>query len=112
MSYDNAYASAFASLAPLQLLLTRGVYVDSPYAIGLRKLTRLSVLLTQASYDTTPSTHMMIPVDLLASGQPPASSSCSNSSLQSQAPPKACRFKAVAIADHKRLDALPFQTFC
>ena len=36
----------------------RGAYVDSPYAIGLRKLTRLRVLLTQASYDTTPSTHI------------------------------------------------------
>ena len=36
----------------------RGAYVDSPYAIGLRQLTRLRVLLTQASYDTTPSTHI------------------------------------------------------
>ena len=36
----------------------RGAYVDSPYTIGLRQLTRLRVLLTQASYDTTPSTHI------------------------------------------------------
>ena len=36
----------------------RGTYVDSPYAISLRKLTRLRVSLTQASYDTTPSTHI------------------------------------------------------
>ena len=57
MSYDNAYASAYATLTPLQFLLTRA-YVDSPYAIGLRKLTRLRVLLTQTSYHTTPSTHI------------------------------------------------------
>ena len=36
----------------------RGAYVDSPYAIGLRKLAQLRVSLTQASYDTTPSTHI------------------------------------------------------
>ena len=57
MSYDNAYASAYATLTPLQFFLTRA-YVDSPYGIGLRKLTRLRVLLTQTSYHTTPSTHI------------------------------------------------------
>ena len=36
----------------------RGAYVDSPYAIGLRKLTWLRVSLTQASYDTSPSTQI------------------------------------------------------
>ena len=36
----------------------RGAYVESPYAISLRKRTRLKVSLTQASYGTTPSTHI------------------------------------------------------
>ncbi len=61
MSYDNAYASAYATLTPLQFCLRghrRAYYVDSPYATGLRKLTRLRVLLMQTSYDTTPSTHI------------------------------------------------------
>ena len=35
-----------------------GACVDSPYAIDLRKLTRLRVSLVQASYNTTPSTHI------------------------------------------------------
>ncbi len=35
----------------------RAAYVDSPYAIGLRKLTRLRVLLTQTSYDSWLMTH-------------------------------------------------------
>ena len=54
-----AYASAYATLTPLQCLITRA-YVDSPCAIGLRKLTRLWVSLTQAPYDTTPSTHIKV----------------------------------------------------
>ncbi len=57
MSYHNADASAYATLTPLQFLLTRGI-CWFPYAISLRKLPRLRVSLTQASYDTTPSTHI------------------------------------------------------
>ena len=52
MSHDNTYALRHCSFC------LRGAYLDSPYAIGLRKLTRLRVSLTQAPCDTTPSTHI------------------------------------------------------